>query len=191
MSLDQPPGTAEHATPGASAPPLMSFAPPSAGHAPSAADSGWSAQTMQYPAYPSYAPYAGYYPWYPAYPTYSAYPYSAYPGYGGYASVYPMYSYPPYYFYPVAMAPATNGMAIASLICSCAAFLVMPLPFGILGVIFGHIGLSQIKKSHGYETGDGLAIAGLVIGYGALFIALTIIVFYFVFAVATLSAASQ
>jgi peptidyl-prolyl cis-trans isomerase B (cyclophilin B) len=46
-------------------------------------------------------------------------------------------------------------MAIASLI---AAFLVAPL-----GIVFGHISLSQLKKSG--EDGKGLAVAGLVIGY--------------------------
>ena len=40
--------------------------------------------------------------------------------------------------------------------------------FTILGVIFGHVSLSQIKKDGG--NGRGMAIAGLVIGY--IFIAL-------------------
>ena len=47
----------------------------------------------------------------------------------------------------------TNGMAIASLIC---AFLFAPL-----GIIFGHISLSQIKRTG--EDGRGLALAGLVV----------------------------
>jgi peptidyl-prolyl cis-trans isomerase B (cyclophilin B) len=46
-------------------------------------------------------------------------------------------------------------MAIASLIC---AFVFAPL-----GIVFGHVSLSQIKKSG--EEGRGLAIAGLVISY--------------------------
>lgn len=49
----------------------------------------------------------------------------------------------------------TNGLAIASLIC---AFLFFPL-----GIVFGHVSLSQIKKSR--EGGHGLAVAGLVISY--------------------------
>jgi hypothetical protein len=35
----------------------------------------------------------------------------------------------------------------------------------ILAVIFGHVALSQIKRSMGAVTGRGLAIAGLVLGY--------------------------
>ena len=46
-------------------------------------------------------------------------------------------------------------MAIASLIC---AFVFAPL-----GIIFGHISLSQIKRTG--EEGHGLAVAGLVISY--------------------------
>ncbi|MGY4708528.1 peptidylprolyl isomerase [Mycolicibacterium sp. CBM1] len=57
--------------------------------------------------------------------------------------------------YPYPQPPQTNGMAIASLIC---AFLFAPL-----GIVFGHISLSQIKKTG--EEGRGLAIAGLVISY--------------------------
>ena len=35
----------------------------------------------------------------------------------------------------------------------------------ILAVIFGHVALSQIKRSMGALTGRGMAIAGLVLGY--------------------------
>ena len=52
----------------------------------------------------------------------------------------------------------TSGWAIASLICSI-------LGMGLLGVIFGHVGLSEIKRGAGRVTGHGLAMAGLIIGY--------------------------
>jgi uncharacterized membrane protein len=35
----------------------------------------------------------------------------------------------------------------------------------ILAVVFGHVALSQIKRSFGAVTGRGMAIAGLVLGY--------------------------
>lgn len=63
--------------------------------------------------------------------------------------------YPGYPPYPMYRPPQTNPLAIASLIC---AFLFAPL-----GIVFGHLSLSQIKKSG--EEGRGLAVAGLVIGY--------------------------
>src|ERR1044072_7658496 len=70
------------------------------------------------------------------------------PPYGGYPP-------PPYDPYGYPGPRPTNGMAIASLIC---AFLFAPL-----GIIFGHISLSQIKRTG--EEGHGLAVAGLVISY--------------------------
>ena len=69
------------------------------------------------------------------------------PPYGAYPPPYDPYGYP--------RPRPTNGMAIASLIC---AFLFAPL-----GIIFGHISLSQIKRTG--EEGHGLAVAGLVISY--------------------------
>jgi peptidyl-prolyl cis-trans isomerase B (cyclophilin B) len=69
------------------------------------------------------------------------------PPYGAYPQPYDPYGYP--------RPRPTNGMAIASLIC---AFVFAPL-----GIIFGHISLSQIKRTG--EEGHGLAVAGLVISY--------------------------
>ena len=48
----------------------------------------------------------------------------------------------------------TNGMAIASLVCS--------FFCGLLGLIFGIIAINQINKTNG--GGKGMAIAGIVIG---------------------------
>jgi peptidyl-prolyl cis-trans isomerase B (cyclophilin B) len=78
-------------------------------------------------------------------------PYGPYPPHPGpYAG---HYGYPGYPGYPPPR--STNALAIVSLVC---AFLFAPL-----GIIFGHISLSQIKKTG--EEGRGLAIAGLVISY--------------------------
>lgn len=52
--------------------------------------------------------------------------------------------------------PATSGFAIVSLILSL-------LGFSILGVIFGHVAKSEIRKTG--KQGRGMATAGLVIGY--------------------------
>ena len=68
----------------------------------------------------------------------------------------PQNQYPPQY-HP-APSSGTNGLAIASFLCS---FFIFPL-----GIIFGHIALSQIKKTR--QGGQGLAVAGLIISYFAL-----------------------
>jgi peptidyl-prolyl cis-trans isomerase B (cyclophilin B) len=63
-------------------------------------------------------------------------------------------------------------MAIASMIC---AFLFAPL-----GIIFGHISLSQIRKTG--EEGRGLAIAGLVISYVVTVVSIVVVLAAVVFA---------
>lgn len=61
----------------------------------------------------------------------------------------------------------TNVLAIVSLVTSI-------IGLSLVGVICGHIALSQIRKSG--EGGRGLAIAGLVIGYIGLVIGLILLV---------------
>ena len=60
---------------------------------------------------------------------------------------------------------SVNGFAIASLVCSVAWFLWLG---SVLGVVFGHVALRQIKRDGGRQGGKGLAIAGLVVGYLAV-----------------------
>lgn len=82
------------------------------------------------------------------------YPPEQRPGYGAPATPYG-------YGYAMPQAQRTNGMAIASLVCS-----LLTLACGItwiLGIIFGHVALNQIKRTG--EAGRGMAVAGLVIGY--------------------------
>ena len=80
--------------------------------------------------------------------------------------------YQPSGYYPVPRQP-TNGLAGGSLVCSMVG-LLMPLLL-IPGVIMGHIARDQIRARN--ERGDGMALAGLVIGYlGAAFWALIIVI---------------
>lgn len=60
----------------------------------------------------------------------------------------------------------TSGFAIASLVCSLVGILFFKSILGMLGFIFGCIGLSQCDKTHKpYPySGIGMAIAGVVIG---------------------------
>jgi hypothetical protein len=112
------------------------------------------------PTYPSQAP---------SYPTQP----SAGVPYGG--GTYPSQGYPPqgyvqapgpygaYPSYGARLSRKSNGLAIASLVCSIAGFLVIPL---VLGIVFGFIARSQIKNSNGTQGGKGLALAGIIIGFG-------------------------
>jgi type IV pilus assembly protein PilA len=58
--------------------------------------------------------------------------------------------------------PETSGKAIVSLVCGLLFFF---LPSAIVAIIFGHLSLSEIRKSAGRLKGEGVAIAGLVLGY--------------------------
>jgi uncharacterized membrane protein len=47
----------------------------------------------------------------------------------------------------------------------------------ILALVFGYIALSQIKRSNGWRTGRGMAIAGVVLGYiGVALLAFVIVI---------------
>ena len=69
---------------------------------------------------------------------------------------------------PPASAPATggtaetSGKAMLSLICGLLFFI--PFLF-IAAIVLGHVALSEIRKSAGRLKGEGIAIAGLVLGY--------------------------
>jgi hypothetical protein len=65
--------------------------------------------------------------------------------------------YPQY----IPAAPSTNGLAIASFVFS---LLWLAGLGSLLAIIFAASARRKIKRSRGRETGDGLAIAGLVIG---------------------------
>jgi hypothetical protein len=56
----------------------------------------------------------------------------------------------------------TNGLAVASMILG---ILWICYIGSVLAIIFGHVALSQIKKSGDTQGGKGMAIAGLVLGY--------------------------
>jgi hypothetical protein len=58
--------------------------------------------------------------------------------------------------------PETSGKAIVSLVCGLFFF---AFPLSVLAIIFGHLSLSEIRKSAGRLKGEGVAIAGLVLGY--------------------------
>jgi type IV pilus assembly protein PilA len=69
--------------------------------------------------------------------------------------------------------PATNGKAVGSLICGVLFFF---FPSAVAAVVLGHISRSEIRRSNGRETGDGMALAGLIMGYlGVSFIPFLII----------------
>ena len=65
-----------------------------------------------------------------------------------------------------------NPMAVASLVCGLAGFLCL-IP-GILGIVFGYIAKGQIRQSGGAQRGEGMATAGIVLGF--VWVGLTVVI---------------
>jgi hypothetical protein len=88
--------------------------------------------------------------------------------------------YPPYQqpYPPYPVAPPTNGLAVAALVCGIAQF-ITGITF-IPAIICGHLARRQIRRTG--EQGDGMALAGLILGYvgGALFIGIVFIMLFLI-----------
>jgi hypothetical protein len=72
------------------------------------------------------------------------------------------------YAYPVAAQKRTNPMAIASMTTSIVGLPLLMcyglgLPVSIVGAILGHIAKRQIRERD--EQGDGMALAGIIMGW--------------------------
>ena len=93
------------------------------------------------------------------------------PGYG-YGSP---YGYPGQY----PQAPTTDGFAIAALVVSCVGVLSLCAYglgglLGVVGAIFGHVAKRRIRATG--AGGEGLALAGIIVGWITAFLALVGIV---------------
>ena len=61
--------------------------------------------------------------------------------------------------------PRTSTTAIISLIGGIAGFSFLPFLGSIAAIICGHMAKTEIKKSSGMVGGNGMATAGLILGY--------------------------
>lgn len=94
----------------------------------------------------------------------------------------PGYQPPAYDAYRAQMKPPTNILAIIGFI---GVFF-----WSLVGIVLGHIALSQIKKTG--ESGHGLALAAVIIGYARLaFEALALVMVLMMFGIFGLAAASS
>lgn len=85
---------------------------------------------------------------------------------------------PPSYQAPPAR-PSSN-MALASLILGILGWTVMPGIGSVAAIVTGHLAKSEIKNSMGTLDGDGMATAGLVLGYASIVLGLCVICAVFV-----------
>jgi hypothetical protein len=68
-----------------------------------------------------------------------------------------------------------NGLAIASLICSCVGIFLFAIP-SVLGVIFGFVARAQIRRTGGLQPGDGLALAGIIVGFAVIALVVVVLI---------------
>ncbi|GGA72888.1 hypothetical protein GCM10011521_08770 [Arenimonas soli] len=77
------------------------------------------------------------------------------------------------------MAPRqTSALAITSLVSGLLGWTFLPLVGSLVAIVTGHMARAEIQRSNGQIDGDGLAIAGLVLGWLVIAISvLTLLVF--------------
>jgi hypothetical protein len=81
-----------------------------------------------------------------------------------------------------APSPPTNTLAIVSLVSAILSWFLFPIIGAVVAVITGHMARSEIRNSFGAQSGDGLAIAGLIVGYVNLAIyCISLLIFVLIF----------
>ncbi len=58
-----------------------------------------------------------------------------------------------------------STLAIASLVCGLLGWTFVPVLGAIAAVVCGHLAKKEIRESNGQLSGDGMALAGLILGY--------------------------
>jgi len=78
--------------------------------------------------------------------------------------------------------PRTSSSAIASLVFGILSWVLLPFVGAILAVILGHSARSEIRRAPpGTVEGDGLAVAGLILGWAHLALFILVVMFVFLF----------
>jgi hypothetical protein len=172
MTYPPPPGSGDYVPPSSdpaqppSYPPPPSYEPPTAYEPPSPYQApGYGAPAYPQPPDPAYPQAAD--PAYPQAPD-QGYPNPAYQQ--GYAT--------PYGYSPYPVKPAPDGLSIAALVVSCVAVLGLcgygiGGLLGVVGAVLGHVSRRRIRETG--AGGDGMALAGIIVGWIAAGIALVVI----------------
>lgn len=68
--------------------------------------------------------------------------------------------------------PPTSSLSLTSLIMGIVGWVLLPVVGAIIAVITGHMAKKEIRESQGLLGGDGMATAGLILGYSNIAIGL-------------------
>ena len=74
---------------------------------------------------------------------------------------------------------STNGYAVASLVMGILGWSMIPLLGSIGAIVFGHLARAQIRRQP--QQGDGLALAGLILGWVSIALWILGILAFFLF----------
>ena len=137
--------------------------------------SGWSASSGQLSSYGQQPPSGGQPP--PEEPP----AYGQQPGYGpppGYGQQ-PAYGQPAYGQPPVGQR-GTEPKAIIGLVCSVLGICLCGIILGAVGAVLGFLARRDIAASGGAKTGDGMALAAIIVGALAVVLNIALLLFWLV-----------
>ena len=75
----------------------------------------------------------------------------------------------------------TSVLAVVSLVFGILGWTLLPFLGGIVAVICGHLARGEIRRTPDQLEGDGMAVAGLVLGYASLVLGLLFLLAIFLF----------
>ena len=80
-----------------------------------------------------------------------------------------------------AMTRTTSPMAVISLVSGILGWSLVPFIGSIVAVVTGHMARGEIRRAPDRLEGDGMAIAGLVLGYASIAMAVFAVVTFVIF----------
>lgn len=75
----------------------------------------------------------------------------------------------------------TSTYAVISLVAGVLGWSLMPFLGSIAAIVFGHMARAEIRRSQGQLDGDGLAIAGLVLGWVSVILGILVLLSFLLF----------
>ncbi|MFZ3071446.1 MAG: DUF4190 domain-containing protein [Anaerolineaceae bacterium] len=85
----------------------------------------------------------------------------------------------------------TSPWAIVSLVSGIASYIILPILGAVIAVITGYVAKNEIKRSNGQIGGDGMATAGLVLGWVNLALGIIAVVLVILLVVGVISGFSM
>ena len=75
----------------------------------------------------------------------------------------------------------TNNLAIVSLVSGILGWTLLPWIGSLVAIVTGHMARAEIRRNAETQEGDGLAIAGLIMGWGMVALSVLAVVAIFLF----------